>query len=43
MLIDLSVENQTYVEDCERCCNPIAIRYRIENGEIADFEAEKAY
>lgn len=25
MLIDVSIRNQTYVEDCEICCNPIEI------------------
>lgn len=25
MLIDVSVPQQTYIEDCEVCCNPIEI------------------
>ena len=25
MLIDVSVTQQTYIEDCEVCCNPIEI------------------
>lgn len=24
--IDLSIENQEYVEDCQVCCNPILLR-----------------
>jgi len=26
MLFDTSVEEQTYIEDCEVCCNPIEVR-----------------
>lgn len=26
MLVDVSVSKQTYVEDCEVCCNPIEVR-----------------
>ncbi|MDT0556219.1 CPXCG motif-containing cysteine-rich protein [Patiriisocius hiemis] len=25
MLFDLSISHQTYIEDCEVCCNPIEI------------------
>ena len=25
MLFDSSIDNQTYIEDCETCCNPINI------------------
>ena len=39
MLLDLSVEGQTYVEDCEVCCNPIEVTYRVEEGELVAFEA----
>jgi hypothetical protein len=28
ILIDLSVDEQRYVEDCSVCCRPIAIGYR---------------
>lgn len=39
MLLDLSVEAQVYVEDCEVCCNPIEVSYRVEGGELTAFEA----
>jgi len=39
MVLDTSVPNQTYVEDCEVCCHPIEIRYSTGDGEIIDFEA----
>ncbi len=39
MLLDLSVGNQQYVEDCEVCCRPIEIRYAVEDGEEVAFSA----
>ncbi len=38
-LLDLSVAEQSYVEDCEVCCRPIAISYRAEEFELVRFEA----
>ena len=38
MLLDPS-QSQTYVEDCEVCCNPIEVRYSFENGALVAFEA----
>lgn len=39
MMLDPSIPEQSYVEDCEVCCNPIAIRYAIEDDEVVAFEA----
>jgi hypothetical protein len=39
MVLDTSVTSQTYVEDCEVCCNPIEIRYAAEDGAIVNFTA----
>ncbi|MEJ7607323.1 MAG: CPXCG motif-containing cysteine-rich protein [Bryobacteraceae bacterium] len=39
MVLDLSVKSQTYVEDCEVCCNPIEVRYSAANDELSEFEA----
>jgi hypothetical protein len=39
MVLDTSVQSQTYIEDCEVCCRPIQIRYVIEGEEIVEFEA----
>ena len=33
MLLDPS-SSQTYIEDCEVCCNPIEIDVIFENGEL---------
>lgn len=34
MLFDLSAAEQTYVEDCEICCNPISLRFHVRNGMV---------
>ena len=39
MVLDLSVQRHTYVEDCEVCCNPLEISYTVEDDAIVDFEA----
>ncbi len=41
MLLDLSVEEQTYVEDCEVCCRPIRVHYAVDDEEIAVFDARR--
>lgn len=33
---------QTYIEDCEICCNPIEISYKIQDQEVLLFKAKKA-
>ena len=40
MLLDTSVSQQHYIEDCEICCNPIQVRYRIEDEVVSDFDAQ---
>ncbi|MGE0384890.1 MAG: CPXCG motif-containing cysteine-rich protein [Gammaproteobacteria bacterium] len=42
MLLDLSVEEQEYVEDCEVCCSPILVRYRVRGGRVAGFQAARS-
>ncbi len=39
MLLDPSVTRQTYVEDCEVCCNPIEVTAAFEEQELVSFEA----
>ena len=39
MVLDTSVDHQTYVEDCEVCCKPIQIHYAVSDGELAEFDA----
>ena len=39
MVLDTSVKGQTYVEDCDVFCNPIEVRYTVEDGDVSGFEA----
>lgn len=39
MLLDTSILNQTYVEDCEVCCNPIEISPQFLENELVAFQA----
>jgi hypothetical protein len=40
MVLDLSVRKQTYVEDCEVCCNPIQIHCTASNDTVITFQAK---
>lgn len=40
VLLDPSVEAQTLIEDCEVCCQPLEIKYTIEEGKVAEFDVE---
>ncbi|MBC8756775.1 CPXCG motif-containing cysteine-rich protein [Kordia sp. YSTF-M3] len=40
MLIDTSVREQKYIEDCEVCCNPIELTVQSEDGIIMGFDAQ---
>ena len=40
MLMDSSITKQTYVEDCEVCCNPIEVTSQFRNNELLAFEAK---
>ena len=39
MVLDLSVQRQSYIEDCEVCCKPIEISYTAADGELTEFQA----
>ncbi len=40
MLIDVSQTNQTYIEDCEICCNPIQLSVTTDYHNVISFYAE---
>ncbi len=40
MLVDVSQNQQTYIEDCEICCNPIQISVITEQQQIVNFQVE---
>jgi hypothetical protein len=41
MVLDPSVRRQTYIEDCEVCCNPIEVSYVVEEDAVTAFRARK--
>jgi hypothetical protein len=40
MLLDTSALRQSYIEDCEVCCNPIQVTLAFENSELIHFQSE---
>jgi len=36
ILIDCSIQNQDYIEDCQVCCSPIMIRVTVDAGNQID-------
>jgi hypothetical protein len=42
IVLDLSVEEQSYIEDCSVCCQPMTVSYRAADGELADVSVEAA-
>lgn len=40
ILVDLSIAQQDYIEDCERCCNPLEFRISSDGETITDFQIE---
>lgn len=41
MMLDVSARSQTYIEDCEVCCNPIEVSYEIDDETLVRFRAVK--
>lgn len=39
MLLDIS-QQQSYVEDCEVCCNPIEVSITVKNNKLVAFQAK---
>ena len=42
VFLDLSVESQSYIEDCSVCCQPMTISYSVADGELASVSAEQS-
>ncbi|MCF7559035.1 CPXCG motif-containing cysteine-rich protein [Sabulilitoribacter multivorans] len=38
MLFDSSISSQSYIEDCEVCCNPIQVSVTFSNAELLDIQ-----
>ena len=39
MIFDKSLYEDSYIEDCEVCCNPIEIKYQSDGNDITNFSA----
>ena len=40
LFLDLSVESQSYIEDCSVCCQPITVTYSAADGALQDVQVE---
>lgn len=40
MILDLSVEQQSYIEDCEVCCNPMQVSYTTLDDNLLAFDVQ---
>ena len=42
VLLDLSSESESYIEDCEVCCRPILFNVEALEGELTRFSADRS-
>ena len=42
LTLDLSVPEQSYIEDCAVCCQPMVVSYHADGGELSDLSVEAA-
>lgn len=42
MVLEELYGSQSYVEDCQVCCNPIQISFDVEDGAVVNVNAERA-
>jgi hypothetical protein len=42
MLLDRSSNGQIIIEDCEVCCRPLEVRYRVDDDGVSEFEAVRS-
>jgi Cysteine-rich CPXCG len=40
LTLDLSVPEQSYIEDCPVCCKPMIVSFSSVDGEVADISVE---
>ncbi|WP_082333637.1 CPXCG motif-containing cysteine-rich protein [Mangrovimonas sp. TPBH4] len=41
VVVDKSIHNQNYIEDCEVCCNPMLLEIKIQNFDIFYFQVSE--
>lgn len=42
LFLDLSIEEQSYIEDCSVCCQPMTVSYTAASGELASISVDTA-
>jgi len=42
LTLDLSVPEQSYIEDCPVCCKSMAVSYTAHDGELAELRVDAA-
>ena len=40
LTVDLSVPEQSYIEDCPVCCKPMTVSYSADDGELSGFDID---
>jgi hypothetical protein len=40
LFVDLSIESQSYIEDCSVCCQPMTVTCTASDGELTDIQVE---
>lgn len=40
LFLDLSVESQSYIEDCSVCCQPMTVSYTAAGGELESVQVD---
>ena len=40
LTLDLSVPEQSYIEDCPVCCRPMGVSYQAEDGELSQLDVQ---
>ena len=42
IVLDLSAGSQSYIEDCQVCCQPMQVSFAAEDGELQAIRVERA-
>jgi len=42
LFLDLSVESQSYIEDCAVCCHPMTVSYTADENGLSEISVEAA-
>lgn len=42
ILLDLSAGEQSYVEDCQVCCQPMQVSFEVDAGECSNLQVGRA-